>query len=332
MNTSTQSKNKHGTKNSQPGKSYPSIPEVRALLSRIASGWGQRAGVKHSELDFDFDPDSDDFLVRLLPFKDHPLFEAADDSMKKKVLSCGWLAYNEKTVAIETLIVSPSCMDMLDEKIPGADDEVSKQIICETLVDEAYHLLLVKNANRVTRVERGLEKLVVPQFNLVTLMAAHKEQCPEEWKKSLTQLAATVVSEIFISDYLNLLADDKTIQPFNRATVAAHRYDELAHGQIFKCLTKCIYSMLNHEQQAFFAEVLPKPVLWFANPELEIWLSMLEQIGFPNAQAMIKDCEWLHRTSLERLDYSGITALAEEIGILDTHIGRESFVAHGLLN
>ena len=50
----------------------------------------------------------------------------------------------------------------------------------------------------------------------------------------IINLASAVVSEIFISDC-------EDIQPVNRLTVEAHRQDELAHGNIFKHLTKCIY-------------------------------------------------------------------------------------------
>ena len=309
----------------------PSSLDVKFVLERIARSWGTRARVKHEELDLTFDADCADFLPSLLPFNNHPGYETVDDAVKSQILSCGWIAYNEKTVAIETVIVSPSCIHVLDEQIPGLADELSKQIVCETMVDEAYHLLLVKNANRITRTARGLEKLRIPQFNLVKRMNAHQACYSDEWKKRIIQFATTIVSEIFVSDYLNLLADNRTIQPLNRATVDAHRRDELTHSKIFRSLAKCFYTGLSSEQKSFFAEVLPKPVLWFADPELEIWLAILDQLGVRNARTIIADCESMHGASLQRLDYSGIVELAKEIGILDSAIGRESFERHGLL-
>jgi len=157
---------------------------VRSLLDRIARGWHSRAQVKQDELQLHFDITRADFREDLLPFKDHPTYLELPDETKGKILSCGWLAYNEKTVAIETAIVSPACIDILDEKFPGLKDETTKRIICETLVDESYHLLLVKNANRITREYRGLQHIQIPTFNLVYHMEAEKNKHAEVWKKN----------------------------------------------------------------------------------------------------------------------------------------------------
>src|SRR5262245_27442595 len=89
-----------------------------------------------------------------------------------------------------------------------------------------------------------------------------------------------LVSEVFIGDYLNLLSHETTIQPFNRLTVRTPRHDELAHGSIFKALTGGLYGSLTRHEREFFVEVLPQPVRWFANVELDVWQAMLRQIGF----------------------------------------------------
>lgn len=302
----------------------------RELLGRIANGWGARAQVKRSELPLDYDPSRPDFIERLLPFVDHPSYQRLDQEQKSKILSCGWLAYNEKTVAIETAIVTPACMDILEERIPGLRDETTKQVICETLVDEAYHLLLVKNANRVTRSCRNLEAVNIPMFNLVKYMEMEKAKHAEGWKKMLVQLATTVVSEIFVSDYLDLLSDDHQIQPLNRETVAAHRHDELAHSKIFKSITECFYPALTSQQKAFFADVLPKPVLWFADLELDLWHGILAQLGIPKADEIIADSWELNKAAVERLNYSGVVRLAEDIGLLSSPEGKASFNKFGL--
>jgi len=301
------------------------------LLDRIARGWHSRAQVKQDELQLHFDITRADFREDLLPFKDHPTYLELPDETKGKILSCGWLAYNEKTVAIETAIVSPACIDILDEKFPGLKDETTKRIICETLVDESYHLLLVKNANRITREYRGLQHIQIPTFNLVYHMEAEKNKHAEVWKKKLIQLATCIVSEIFISDYLHQLSEDFLIQPLNRETVAAHRHDELAHSQIFKSLMKCLYGALNKEQRRFFAEILPLPILFFADLELDIWHRMLVQLQVSGATEMIKNCRQLNQQAIQRVDYSGVTALAAEVGMLDDEAGRRRFVDHGLM-
>ena len=102
----------------------------------------------------------------------------------------------------------------------------------------------------------------------------------------------------------------RTIQPFNRLTVETHRRDELAHGSIFKGLAKSLYGSLTAHEREFFIEVLPRPVHWFANMELDVWQAMLRQIDFPATDRMIGDCrsaneENLARTRLFRIDHSG---------------------------
>ena len=56
--------------------------------------------------------------------------------------------------------------------MPGATDQVSRQIISETLVDEAYHVLLVVNACKITR---GQRKLYLPSFPMYRLEKAMVE-------------------------------------------------------------------------------------------------------------------------------------------------------------
>src|SRR3546814_1218477 len=90
-------------------------------------------------------------------------------------------------------------------------------------------LLLVENANRLTRFHRDLAHIRIPNFNLVRFMEIEKARYNEDWQRILIQLATSVVSEIFVSDYLHQLSECHDIQPMNRATVAAHRHDELAH-------------------------------------------------------------------------------------------------------
>src|SRR5262249_11543253 len=117
----------------------------------MAASWPNRAAVKKDEPDLEatYDDALPDFLEELIPFKDHPDFAAAPEHLKQKALSCGWLAYNEKTIAIETKIISPACVHVLQAEVPGATYEVCKEAMAQTFVDEAYHTLLLVNANRV---------------------------------------------------------------------------------------------------------------------------------------------------------------------------------------
>ncbi len=312
------------------------ISLCRSLLQKMGTNWHRRAQVKKKKEELDaewiFDETKKDFRVDLLPFKDHPDFWQAPVEVQNQILSCGWLAYNEKTIDIESKVITPACYHIIYKDVPGAEDEISQQIASETLVDESYHVLLVINACCITRKRRGLPSLKLPDFNLVTNMYREQANCSETWQRIIVQLVTAIVSEVFISDYLKLLADDTTIQPLNRITVDTHRRDELTHSSIFKNLTKCIYSQLNRKQKEFFIEMLPKPVRWFANAELAVWKAMLEQIGFPRTEPVITDCAAINELNLMRIDYTGVTALAEELGILDSERGIDSFGREGLLN
>src|SRR5262245_16977940 len=307
--------------------------QARALLQRLANNWERRARVKQPELDSEmlFDASKDDFIPDLLPFKDHPAFLAAPERMQKRILSCGWLAYNEKTVDIEAKIIAPACTHIIYGDLPGLQDGVSKQIAGQTLVDEAYHELLVLKACQVTRDKRGLGAVTLPESQLIVKMRRAQAQCSATWQQVLVQLATAIVSEVFISDYLKVLSTDMTIQPFNRLTVDAHRRDELAHGSIFKGLAQCLYGSLKAHERAFFAEVLPKPVHWFANSELEVWRAMLQQIGFRATDTVIRDCRSANEENLAHIDYSDVIALAQALGLLDGQRGLDSFAREGLV-
>jgi hypothetical protein len=305
----------------------------RKLLKKLSGTWGRRAQVKKDDLQIDmlFDEGKEDFRIDLLPFKDHPAFLKAPERMQKKALSCGWLAYNEKTVEIETKIVTPACVPIIYGEVPGVQDEVSKQIASQTLVDEAYHVLLVNNANRITREQRDLLSIKVPECTLITKMREAQEQYREQWQKILVQLVTAIVSEVFISDYLKILSGDMSIQALNRVTVDVHRRDELAHSGIFKNLAKCVYAHLSKREREFVLDVLPKPVRWFASLELDVWQSLLQQIHFPAVETIVNDCRSVNAENLQRLDYTGILSLAAELGAFDSQQGVESFYREGLI-
>jgi len=311
---------------------YPS--QCLSLLQKMDGNWSVRAQVKyHEELNsqYQFDETQKDFRDDLLPFKDHPYYLQASEKVKNKILSCGWLIYNRKTVDIELKLINPVCNHIISERIPGTEDETIQQIASDTLVDESYHVKLVNKACSITQKHRGLQSLKLPEFHIVSEMSRALECCTETWQKIIVQLVTAIVSELLISDYLKLLADDMTIQPINRITVDTHRRDELAHSSIFKNLTKCIYSQLNEEEKKFFDDMLPKPVCWFGNMELDVWEAILKQIGFPQAEKMIAECK-LNPINLKQIDYTGVTALAEELGILECDRGFDSFARQGLLN
>ncbi len=304
----------------------------RMLLGKLATAWPRRAYVKKRELDPFFEDDGkEDFLESLLPFRDTPQYQAAAPELKSRVLSCGWLMYNAKTVRIETDIVNPTCMNIINREMPGLDGGETHLAVCETMVDEVYHVHLVEQASRLTRSRRGLQHVVIPQFNLVRHMRRREDEFSAPWQKRMVRFATAVVSEIFISDYLHQLSDSTEIQSFNRETVAAHRHDELVHSPLFRSLAKLFSAALTDAERATLAEILPEPVVWFADRELDTWQPVLRQIGFPRADEMIRDCKNAGAADLAKLDCSGVVSLAEELGIMQVAANRDSFARHGLI-
>jgi hypothetical protein len=304
----------------------------RAVLHKMARSWHLRAQVRkaqvHDELSFDLA--RPDFAVELLPFKDHPRFQRLEPQQLELTLSSAWLAYNSKTLDIESWIVSPFCQDVLSGNLQGLTDEVSKQIVGETLVDEAFHVLLTVNATNLTRRMRGLH-IDIPSSLLVRLTRRCQEQCAEEWQRTLVRFAVAVVSEVFISDHLLQLSSSDAIQPLHRMTVDAHRRDEAAHGVVFRHLAQVAYEALSRREQEFFAAVLPRPVRWFAAQDRDIWSSIFRQLDIPDMDELVHDCTQRHPDELRNIDYSGVVELAQELGITDMPIGRDAFQSEGLL-
>lgn len=308
------------------------IQQAIHILRKLSGSWSKRAQVKSVHI-FDalqFDLDRDDFLYELLPFQNHPSFIDAPLEVKRKILTCGWVLYNHKTIAIENTIINPICVTILEDKIPGLSSDIAKRSICETMVDEAYHVLLVTNALNLTSQFRA-HQFISCSFNLETEMKKLQASYTETWQKHLIHLATAIVSEIFISDYLKLLSDSEHIQPINRVTTKIHREDELAHSNIFRNLSKIFYAHLQPKEKFFFAEILAKPVRWFADREFSVWNHLFSQYGLSHYSDMLRDCQYINEQCLNFIDYSDLVKLAVEIGITDVPIGLASFQHEGLI-
>jgi hypothetical protein len=106
------------------------IPEFANALGSMAASWADRAMVKKPERNLEvlYEEQKPDFVPELLPFFGHPLFVEAPEELRQKVLSCGWLAYNEKTIGIETKVISPACMHIIDGKVPGTRHELVSHV------------------------------------------------------------------------------------------------------------------------------------------------------------------------------------------------------------
>ncbi len=313
----------------------PSDKNSIAALAKMGEVWKDRAEVKNEEPEVDmmYSAEYDDFLDKLIPFHQHPRYAELNDDMRTKILSSGWIAYNEKTIDIESKIISPVCNEIIYGTLPGTRNETIRWLAAETLVDEAYHVLMVINTTRATRMQRGLMDLRLPSFELVNQIDLEAAKYSENWQKKIVRLVACICSEVFISDYLSLLSDaGDGVQPINQITTDAHRKDELAHAGIFRHLTKEIVQHLTPRELVFFAQMLPRPMRWFASQELNVWETILHELGYEHAKEVIGDIRAEAEVALFRVDFSELIDLAQETGLLDTPEGRDSFQAEGLIN
>lgn len=309
------------------------VSHSHQLLDQMSRFWGDRAKVKQEEFDSSlvYDVEEDDFLDDLIPLKAHPRFQEYYEEFRTQLLACGWLAYNEKTIDIESQIISPTCVDLIYGDIPGSNCESIRWSASETLVDEGYHVLMVVNAMRACKKSRNLEHVKLRNFALTMKMNEEIAKYTDPSRQMIIRLVTSIVSEVFISDYLSLLSDAEEIQPLNRMTTATHKRDEMAHSGIFRTFAKEIYQSMGNSSRQFFAENLPKPVRWFASRELNVWQTILDYLAFPHAREIIEDCRSEGESDLTRIDYSELIQLSGEAGILDTEVGRDAFSREGII-
>lgn len=297
---------------------------TKAVLQKFSLSWEDRAKARNHKLSRDdiFELEKKDFLIELLPFKEHPEFIEASEEEKDRILTCGWLAYNEKTIELENFVLTPACLDIYNEIFPGVDNNLCKEVISETLVDEYYHVLLTLHASQITKKSRKMDEIRVPRSSLTFNIQKLQSRYPEKWQKSIILLVTAIVTEIFVGGYLSSLANAKDIQPLSIITAKAHMMDELAHSCIFKVLTKSIYSAMSRTEKEFFAHVLPYPVCWLVYSDLDVWDNLLCQIKFKGREKLIKDCESELESPMKKADFSGLIKLAKELGIedMDTRI------------
>jgi len=256
-----------------------------SLLKRINRGWHKRAQVRSKQMEHlespAFDLQGKDFLEELLPFHTHPTYIQLPESVKSKILTCGWLIYNEKTIMIENQIISPACQLILQEQLPGLRDVEYKFFATETLIDESYHTLLALHGSNITKKKRRIS-IDIPEFELIREMKLQQSKYSN--KKSIILMAFAIVSELLVTDYLRLISEANNIQEINRLTVEIHRKDELAHKKGFSQIVEPLYSSLNSSDKKLFKDMLLKVPRWFMNKELKVWSCVLEQIAVQHTQ------------------------------------------------
>ncbi|MFT5421274.1 MAG: hypothetical protein ACI9D5_002029 [Candidatus Endobugula sp.] len=293
--------------------------QVMKVLNGLTNLWNKRAKVLDGDpsVELAFDPEKDDFKESLLPFHQHAAWLSADEDMKRKVLSYGWIIYNEKTIQIESKLIAPVCDLLIDAEYPGSRNDAIQNSISQALVDEGFHTLMaVKSINIVYR-ERGLKRIKLPKFQLIRQLDKMLLECQDNEERKLVRLAVACASETLITDYLGALSKDDRLQPLCYVTVEAHAADEWSHASVFSYTMAEIFQHLSPEHRSLYINTLPQAVQAFGDNELDVWESVLSAIDFPSYQQIITDSRD-ERSQGICVDVKGIAKLLSSLGIDDS--------------
>jgi alpha-N-dichloroacetyl-p-aminophenylserinol N-oxygenase len=264
--------------------------DLLSSLHKISGQWQERAQVRAAASpELEFHEHKPDFPTELLPFHGHAAFDRLGDGARQKLTSYGWLLFNQKAIDVEKHVLLPGCSRLM-ECFDDAQSRPACLAIQQSLIDEAYHIALMHQANELTLERRRLSRLALPRCNVMLRMRAHQERCGEPWQRDATVIAAAIATEVFISGYLRPVSRDTRIQDTSRLTTRIHLIDEGAHAGIFKMAAELCMQRMSPQQLDFFVDALLRAMAWFHDPELGMWRAVLHQTGVHEGPALIADC------------------------------------------
>lgn len=286
--------------------------ELLDSLQKVSSHWPQRAQVRAPvPAEIEFHEQKPDFPAELLPFHGHPLFDRLDASIRQRLLSYGWLLFNQKAIDIEKHVLLPGCVCLM-ERFDDSGSRHAALAIQQSLIDEAYHIALMHHANEFMLERRGLKRPPLPRCNVMLRMNAHRDACSEPWQRDATVMAAAIATEVFISGYLRPVSRATDIQDASRLTTRTHLIDEGAHAGIFKLAAELFMWRSSPAQSDFFVDALLRAMAWFHDPELPMWRAITSYLGVPGGAAMLDDCAAAATVPREHPE---LFRFLEEIGI-----------------
>lgn len=288
------------------------------LVVRLNQAWTRRATVcspEKTSVEEVFDPARPDYPQQMVPFFHHPKFQALSDELKSSVVTWGWIGYNLRTVTAEEHVVNPA-LSVIANQYLGKDDWHFREAMQQTLIDEHYHTLMHLRAIERTKLERAIDQeLDLPPSVTYLRLQALRETLVEPWQKDLAAITFAVVAEISVNAYLDLLADDQSIQPQNRRVAELHNRDEYAHSKVLAEVAKVMYANMQPVQQAFFARTLSVALSAFVAQDYSMWEAILTQLGVEDAAQIIADTRESSKNATIMRDYSGLHKLAHDLGI-----------------
>ncbi|MFI7019983.1 diiron oxygenase [Streptomyces sp. NPDC050164] len=289
-------------------------------LRRLAAAWPRRATIRTDMAAF-LDPAAPesgltDYPVHLIPFAEHPRFLDASEEARGLVNTLAWQAYNARVVAAEEYVANPTFEKLTHGVFPGVERYEAKEAVQQSHIDEVWHTYMHMTAMQRTKEARALTS--EPDYShpvtnrwLFRLLDEYRE----EWERDMLFLVWTVVGELHINNFLELLARDDTIQPMHALVARLHARDEAAHGPIVAEVMKDVFVHLSKEQRELFIARLPDAIIALGAEDYEMWSQILRFAGVAGAEEMINDTRSLPGTELMLTDFSTVERLVRELGI-----------------
>ncbi|MET8139671.1 diiron oxygenase [Sphaerisporangium sp. NPDC005288] len=291
-------------------------------LQRIVAAWPRRATIRTDMAGFmepqPYAPDLTDYPAHLIPFAEHPRFLDAPEEQRRLVNTLAWQAYNARVIAAEEHVANPT-FEMLGHGVfPGIDRYEIKEAVRQSHIDEVWHTYMHMTAMRRTQEAHGLTaepdySHPVTNRRLYRLTADRSEK----WERNLLFLLWTVVGEVSINNFLELLARDRTIQPMHALVARLHARDEAAHGPVLADVMKDVFVHLNKEQRELLIRTLPDAIVAFGAEDYELWPEILAFAGVKGAEEIIADTRRLPDADLLLTDFSTVQRLVRELEIED---------------
>ncbi|MFI6040195.1 diiron oxygenase [Nocardia sp. NPDC051321] len=300
----------------------PDDPVENAVISRLTANWHRRAMVKRPEPDLDelFEPARPDYPEGLIPFRDHPTYQAMDPELRARLLGWGWVAFNKHIMDTEQHVVNPTFALVIEDTFDtGLAMETLTTAMTQAMLDEQYHTLMHLNASSVMRRRRGwrMPETALPLGHKASRLRQRMANSEQRWQRDLSALAFATVAEISINSYLDLIAEDDEIQPINKVTATMHNRDEYCHSSIADEIAKAVYHRLGPAERALFREAMVDGLEAFAANNFPTWHRIVDLVGFDGGHEMLREVE--HDPSAKRLlsNFSGLHKFCSELDILE---------------
>lgn len=305
-----------------------------AKVDRLTKSWADRAAVRSPKWTDGpvpkFDLSMRDFPEGLLPFCEHPSYCSLPMETKFLVETFAWVAWNKRVVDTEELLVAPALHELLSG-VMGIDlFGHERAAIRQTIIDEYFHSHMHEVAVGVTLEGRRIPMDAIKRFDkpsgCVRTCREFVANIAEPWKRSIAQLAWVIVGELSIYEFLGLVSQDTTIQPFSRRMLELHERDEGAHAFVIADVIRNRFLDFSRPQRSFLLECLPIAMQAFSETDWQVWRQVLLAAEVEKANAIISDMEkGVKRASdsgqLLR-SYSNIERLSAELTALESELVR----------